>query len=324
MATSGVAQLPKRFRRGDDAVGGDLVDRTVEQRRRTLQVALGVVWLIDAALQYQPYMFTRGFVTNALESAAPGNPWLLYRPMIWVDQFMIHDIAWWNVLYATVQLLIALGLFWRPTVRWALGTSVAWGLAVWWLAEGFGGVFSGSSPLAGEPGAVLLYVVVAVLVWPPREDRGGTSLAQRGPWGARGATALWALLWTDFAVYFLLPTNRSPQGPSNLVAAVASGEPRWLQSIDRGLADALANRGVAVSVVFALVCVVVAIGVVVAPLNRAALIVAVVFAAAVWLTQDFGAILTSQGTDVNSGPLIALLAVAYWPLTPRRRSPDPA
>jgi len=31
--------------------------------RRGLQIALGLVWLLDAALQYQPYMFSRGFVT---------------------------------------------------------------------------------------------------------------------------------------------------------------------------------------------------------------------------------------------------------------------
>ena len=42
-----------------------------------------------------------------------------------------------------------------------------------------------------------------------------------------------------------------------------------------------------------------------------------VFAAVVWLAQVFGGVLTSQGTDVNSGPLIALLAWIFWPLSTR-------
>jgi hypothetical protein len=40
-------------------------------------------------------------------------------------------------------------------------------------------------------------------------------------------------------------------------------------------------------------------------------------AAITWLGQDFGAILTGQGTDPNSGPLLFLLALAYWPLRPQ-------
>ncbi len=325
--------------RGGDAVANDVatraerrapagaaarqptVDEALARRRRVLQIALGVVWLIDAALQFQPYMFTRGFVTDALESTAAGNPWLLYRPMIWADHFMVHGIAGWNVLFATVQLVIALGLFWRPTVRWALGLSVVWGVAVWWFAEGFGGVFTGSSPLSGEPGAVLLYVVAAVLVWPSTDRGSATSVAQRSPWG-RAAVALWVLLWGDFAAYLLAPANRSAQGLRSLVAATIAGEPGWVRSLDRGLANLVSGRGVVISAMLALVCVAVALAAFVPSLMRAAVVIAVALAAVIWLIQDFGGVLTSQGTDVNSGPLIALLALTYWPVAanePRTR-----
>ena len=72
------------------------------------------------------------------------------------------------------------------------------------------------------------------------------------------------------------------------------------------------------SLALALVCVAVALAGLVSSFTRTALVIAVAFVAVVWLTQDFGGIFTSQGTDVNSGPLIALLSLAYWPLTPRR------
>jgi len=290
----------------------------LEVRRRTLQVALGVVWLVDAALQFQPFMFTKSFVTNALEPTASGNPWLFYRPMLWADHLMIHGIAWWNALYAITQLLIAIGLFWRPTVRWALGTSIVWGVAVWWFAEGFGGFFSGASPLAGEPGAVLLYVLVAILLW-PTDQRDAASVVDAGVGGRRLSVTLWALLWANFAVFFVIPANRTAQGLHDSVAAMASGEPHWVQSIDRAIASLLDGRGVAISLLLALLCVAIAVAITVPSLVRAALIGAILFAAFIWLTQDFGAIFTSQGTDVNSGPLIALLAWSYWPLSARSR-----
>ena len=38
--------------------------RLLTQRR--LQVVLGLIWLLDAGLQFQPYMFSREFVANFL------------------------------------------------------------------------------------------------------------------------------------------------------------------------------------------------------------------------------------------------------------------
>jgi hypothetical protein len=74
-------------------------------------------------------------------------------------------------------------VLWRPTVKAALVGSVAWSLAVRWLGEGLGGLFTGTaSPITGAPGAVLLYALIAVLAWPAsgipgRADR--TGLASR-------------------------------------------------------------------------------------------------------------------------------------------------
>ena len=290
----------------------------LEARRHSLHIALGVIWLVDAALQFQPFMFTRAFVTGALAPAASSSPWLLAQPIVWADHFMVHDIAWWNTLYALVQLLIAVGLFWRPTVRVALATSIVWSIAVWWFAEGFGGVFAGGSPLDGQPGAVLLYALLAVLLWPTGVDDAAT-VVDAGPWGRRGAIAAWIVLWVDFAVYFLVPANRAPQAMHDALSSMAAGEPGWVQSIDHGLATLVAGRGLAFSIGLALCSVVVAFAIVTPSLVRTALVVALVVAAFVWLAQDFGAIFTSQGTDINSGPLLALLAWSYWPLSSRRR-----
>ena len=51
--------------------------------RRRLQLTLGVLWLVDAALQYQPYMFSRAFATQTLAPTAQGDPAPVARPIAW-------------------------------------------------------------------------------------------------------------------------------------------------------------------------------------------------------------------------------------------------
>jgi hypothetical protein len=41
-------------------------------------------------------------------------------------------------------------------------------------------------------------------------------------------------------------------------------------------------------------------------------------AAALWIAEALGEVFTGTGTDPNTGPLLALLAVAYWPVGLRR------
>ena len=75
--SSHVIQENESFRWVEHGVEGMVDGTRLEVRRRTLQIALGALWLVDAALQFQPSMFTKGFVTGALEPTASGNPWLL-------------------------------------------------------------------------------------------------------------------------------------------------------------------------------------------------------------------------------------------------------
>ena len=45
----------------------------------------------------------------------------------------------------------------------------------------------------------------------------------------------------------------------------------------------------------------------------AVLALAMLTAAALWLAQGLGGVLTGMGTDPASGPLLALVALAFWP-----------
>ena len=147
----------------------------------------------------------------------------------------------------------------------ALAASVAWSLGVWWFGEGLGMVLTGDvNPVSGAPGAVILYALLAVLLWP--SDR-GSSLSRPAPFvaaravGAPVARALWLVLWLSLAYFALLPANRAPQALHDMIAGMTDGEPGWLAALDRGAASLVAHQGLAASIVLAIALAVVAVGV---------------------------------------------------------------
>jgi hypothetical protein len=58
-----------------------VADRESTGLRRGLQVALGLIWLADASLQYQPYMFTRASTASMLTPMAMGQPAFVSGPV---------------------------------------------------------------------------------------------------------------------------------------------------------------------------------------------------------------------------------------------------
>jgi hypothetical protein len=283
--------------------------------RRVLQLCLAVVWLLDAVLQYQSFMFTKAF-GQMLAATAPGNPGVIARPITWSAGIIEHHPIPINAAFATIQLVLALGIAWRPTVKIALAASVVWAVAVWWLGEGLGEVLnSAASPVSGAPGAVIIYALLAVLLWPA--DRGGSPapfVAARAA-GARVARVLWLVLWASLAYFSLMAANRAPQALHDMISGMASGEPGWLASLDNGAASLIAHQGLAASVVLAVVLALIGVSVYLpTPAARAGVVAAVFLAALIWVFGEaLGAIFTGSGTDPNSGPLLALLALAYWP-----------
>jgi hypothetical protein len=295
---------------GDEAAAWQAPDA-----RRVLQLTLAAIWLLDAVLQYQSFMFTKAF-GQMLAATAQGNPAVIAAPITWDARLVEHHVTALNTVFATIQLVLAIGIAWRPTVRLALGASVAWAVGVWWFGEGLGGVLSGAAnPVTGAPGAVILYALLAVLLWPA--NRGAPCTAARAV-GVPIARALWLVLWASLAYFALQPANRAPQALHDMIAAMAGGEPGWLAAIEKASAALLAHQGLAASAGLAAAFALIAVGVYLPDRPaRAVLVLAIVTAVVIWVIGEaFGAIFTGGGTDPNSGPLLALLALAYWPTRP--------
>jgi hypothetical protein len=284
--------------------------------RRWLQLGLAALWLLDGLLQFQSFMFTRAF-GQMLAAGGAGNPAFVAGPVTWSARMIEQHPVPANTAFATLQLLIGLGIACRPALRAALAASIAWSVAVWWLGEGLGGILNGSaSPVSGAPGAVILYALLAFLLWPAAETQGRPApfVAAR-PAGPAAARALWLLLGGSLAYFAVTMPNRTPQSLHNLVAAQAAGEPGWLGAVDRQVAALLNHHGLAVSVALAVMLAVIAAAVLVpAPLRKAVLTLTLVVCAVFWVAgQNLGGILAGGGTDPDSGPLLMLIALAYWP-----------
>ena len=122
--------------------------------QRTLQVALGLLWILDAALQFQPFMFARGFVDTYILANASGQPAVLGDLITNVGNFLAPDIEVWNTLFALIQLAIGLGSAVpangarRPRRSPSRGS-----LGVWVFGEGLGLLLTGTaSALTGRAG----------------------------------------------------------------------------------------------------------------------------------------------------------------------------
>jgi hypothetical protein len=283
--------------------------------RRVLQLILAATWLLDGLLQYQSSMYTPMF-GEMIGDSATGNPGVIASPISWNAVLVEHHLVLLNTVFATIQLLLGLGIAYRPTVRVALAASIAWSLGVWWFGEGLGGVLSGgASPVDGGPGAVILYALLAVLLWPT--DRPGVTapfVAARAV-GAPVARVLWLTLWGSLAYFALTPANRAPQALHDMIVGLTGGEPGWVTGLENHAAALLDHQGLAASIVLAVALIVIAAGAFLPPpLARGALILALGVAAFIWVFgQAFGQILTGGATDPSSAPLLALLALAYWP-----------
>jgi hypothetical protein len=276
--------------------------------RRRLRQGLGLLWLLDAVLQMQHIMWTRGFGAGIINSAAEDQPLVIAAPVRFAGRLIAGHPAAFNLVFVAIQLAIGAGLLMGRTQRWAriwCGASVVWALGIWVLGEGLGGVLTGHEGLdLGAPGAAFIYALIAVAAWPSARPVG------------RWLTWAWTAIWVGGAVLQLLPAQRTPAGLGAQVDMAAMMSPGWLARPESSLAGWLANLPTigAALITGALVVLQAWVGVAAlsrGPSRQSALRVGAALAFVFWiLCQGFGGISTGTATDPNSAPLLILLAVA--------------
>lgn len=254
-------------------------------------MTLGAAWLLDGALQLQPFMFTQGFVSQVLAPSADGQPAIVADLIRAGVHLFALQPAVFNAAAAALQIGIGIALMSRRALKLGLTLSIAWALAVWCFGEGFGGLLTGTaSPLDGAPGAALLYIVASLILWPKGRSPLRT-VASGSVIGENGGRFVWAALWCLLAALWLTSAHDAPD---------------WFAMTQ------------------AILCGAVGLGVLLDWLTRPLLAVGALVAIGYWIVgQDLGGMFSGQATDPNSGPLVLLLAASLFPvgLRPSRTRP---
>ncbi len=282
------------------------------------------MWLLDGALQFQPYMYEKGSkgFFGPLSQNTMGRPNFITDAIrTLVATGVAHQVLF-NVTIGLVQLAIGACLLYGRTTRIALAASAIWAAGVWVGGEALGQmIFPQASMLTGAPGAALVYLVVSLVLWPVRDgeapgEAGGPGEA--GLLGAAGARAAWAVIWCGSALLELESGNFAPRGVSAQLAYSARGEPGAVAWIDKTSAHLAAGHGTIIAFSMLLVELFAGWGIVRAPTRRAALATGIAASLVYWVVgQNFGLMLTGQATDPNLGPVMILFALCLWPRTRR-------
>ncbi len=296
--------------------------------QRTLQIVLGLFWLLDAGLQFQPFMFGKGFTTTYLLNNAQGQPDVIRWIITNVGNFVGPHMAVWNTFFALIQVAIGGGLLFRRTVRPALAISFFWAFGVWFFGEGLGLIFTGSaSALTGAPGSVFMYGLLGLMAWPRQAKRRShesavvdqkvgvaSSAAAQGIGGSITPLAVWSGYWAIAAVLFLLPNNRTQTSVSSAITGMSSGEPSAYAHFLTHFGNHFGAVGTQSAWLLAIASLVIGAGPLVARRPRIFLFAGGLLSLIFWITgQGLGGIFTGSGTDPNSGPLVALLALSMMP-----------
>jgi len=217
--------------------------------RRWLQLALAAIWVFDGILQYQTYMFSKDFSASFLVGMAQGNPHWIASSILWSAHIVEGSPVLINAGFATLQLGIGLAIAFRPTLRVGLAVSIVWSLGVWWFGEGIGLILTGgASALTGAPGPVLLYAVLAVLLWPTVKDT-STSFVAAQPVGIPAAKIVWVVLWGGLAALNLQPSQLTADSVHSMVSGRGDGQPGWVTFLINRFAGISDHNGVALSII---------------------------------------------------------------------------
>ncbi len=193
-----------------------LRDYFASDGRRVFQTALGLIWLLDGALQFQPFMYSKGFI-SVLTGTASGQPHWLSSSIDWAAHVTQHDLTLFNTLFALVQVSIGLGLLYRRTVKPALAVVPRVGAGRLVVQRGVrDAVRRHGEPAHGRARRGT-----------PLRDRRPAGLAAGAPGGllgARGARAAWVTLWLVMAWSWL----QAPNSSANATTDAIMSAPGWV------------------------------------------------------------------------------------------------
>lgn len=288
--------------------------------QKVLRRILGVLWLIDGILQVQPQMFTTNMINSVLIPTLNAQPAPVAASLHAITVIIAQHLVFFNLLIAIVQVEIGLFLIVGLWVRETVILSIVWALIVWYGGEGMNALLTGqASVLTGAPGAVLLYPLLGLLIYPRKgqpSTNGADTLLSRVHF-----RRVLAGFWIFAALLQMQPFWWQPEQISGVVGSMTgmgSFNSVLIDPIMGPLARLADPLEVPLNIVLIALFLGLGIGLALAKPRwlRPLLALSILFSLLIWWgAQGFGMILTGLATDFNSGLLIMLMTLACWPKT---------
>ena len=290
--------------------------------RKALQRVLGVLWLIDGLLQLQPLMFTGNMINGIMRPMLQGQPGVIGASLQYIVTQTTQHLAAVNWLIAVVQILLGLGFLLLPArqIKPVVIVSIIWAFIVWYGGEGLSMLLTGTaSVLTGAPGAVLLYPLLGLVIYPRQPADAPQKIGNEGLLSRHSLRWILAGFWIFAALLQLQPNWWQPGQISQAIGAMVGqgGLNAWLvDPVLQRIANITVGSEIPLNVI--LIVVFLGLGIALAVVKekhrRPLLIVSIVLSLILWyIAEGFGMILTGMATDFNSGLLLVVMTLACWP-----------
>lgn len=266
--------------------------------RRFVQSLLGIIWFIDGLLQLKPQMFTPEFSKQVILATAQGQPLWIATIIHWGGDIVLYHPISWDFIFALIQLGLGSAIIFNIRIRTAIIASLVWSGIVWIFGEGLGQLFTGQALLlSGAPGAVLIYGLIAIAIWPNSHDKYVWSKSK-----IRFSQYALATLYTLGCILNFQNSSLFQGGFSNAIAI------SWLQK-------AVSGYDVILSISFGLIEFILAVLLFFKIWLRYTIYVSILLSLVFWwIGQEFGQIFDPLSTDFNSGLLFVLLSICAYPM----------
>ena len=276
--------------------------------KRKIQISLGIFWLLDGLLQLQPNMFTKATNENLFNSVAMGQPSLIKAPMDLAAHMFLTNVILFNSLTAITQLVIGILIVSKRYTNLGLIISIGWGLLIWFVGEGFGGLPTMmASVITGAPGAVLLYVIIALAVLNSDKKEASDKANQSAYW----LPFAWAALWIGGGIYQIFSQTASTDMLSQMIYSAPNGGPNWLIGLDQYTAGLINSLGVWANIIIVTTMLLLGLSVFYRRTRIIGIILAIIVSIIFWVVgQNIGTIYSGGSTDPNSGLLYCLMGLA--------------
>ncbi len=132
----------------------------------SFRLVLGILWIVDGVLQFQPEM-PYGFLSVVILPAIQAIPFMNVEQflMIGYNTWLLHPFQF-DALSGALQIFIGSAFLLNNSqkcLKIISIISIMWSVIIWIFGEGFGGIpKAGVSILTGFPGSALIYVFLAM------------------------------------------------------------------------------------------------------------------------------------------------------------------